>query len=314
MTPETWDAIIIGGGTAGLSAAQMLGRARRRTLVIDAGDPRNRFAEHMHGVLGHDGKTPAELLEIGRREARAYGVTVEPGRVVGVADLGERLEVEFDTGRRDTARALLLATGVSDDLPDIPGMREQWGTGVLHCPYCHGFEVAGRRLGVLATSPAGIHQIELVRQWTDDLTAFTAAAEPLDAAVRERLDARGIRIVDSPATALTTAAGVLSGLTTADGAHHPLDALFTAPVPRLRVDHVAALDLARSDQPGSPLAADALGATSHPRVWAAGNLVAPYGNVPLSMGQGSFAGAAINAALVMEDAARAAAARRSAAG
>lgn len=312
MNERQWDALIIGGGTAGLSAAQMLGRARRRTLVIDAGEARHRFAAHMHGVLGHDGIDPAELLARGRREAVAYGVTVEQGRVISIHDEGRMLRIERADGTVDMARAVLLATGVRDDLPPIPGLAAQWGRGVLHCPYCHGLEVADQRIGVLATSPQSLHQIELLRQWSDDVTAFTAAIEPLSDDVRARLIARGIRIVAAPVTEVMSSGDALRGASTADGSEHAIDALFTAATPVVDVDFASALTLARSvDQPGEPLAVDpVMGTTSHPRVWAAGNTVFPYGNVPVSMGSGSMAGAAINAALVAEDAADAVEARR----
>lgn len=310
MKTREWDAVIIGGGVAGLSAAQMLGRARRRTVVIDAGAPRNRFAAHMHGVLGHDGIDPAQLLARGREEAAAYGVQVETGEVVAVRDEGGHLLVERADGTRDRARAVVLTTGVRDELPAIPGLAEHWGSSVLHCPYCHGWEVADRRLGVLATSPASIHLIELARQWSSDVTAFTALAEPLAAEVTARVVARGIRIVSSPVRSAVSDGERLVGLVDADGVEHAVDAVFVGPAPALRLDLVADLALARSDQPGGPLAVDAVGATSHPRVWAAGNVTAPFGNVPLSMGAGSMAGAAVNAALVAEDAAAAVEERR----
>ncbi|WP_298742198.1 SAM-dependent methyltransferase [uncultured Microbacterium sp.] len=314
MNTRHWDVLIIGGGTAGLSAAQMLGRARRRTLVIDAGEPRNRFAAHMHGVLGHDGLDPAELLARGRREARAYGVEIMDGRVTGIHDEGRMLRVDRADGTQDLARAVLIATGVHDDLPPIPGLDAQWGRGVLHCPYCHGFEVAGRRLGVLAVMPHSLHQIELLRQWSDDVTAFTAAIEPLADEARARLVARGIRIVSTPVAEMLSADEALSAVRTADGADHAIDALFTAATPVIDLGFADALALTRvPDQPGAPVAVDAvMGATSHPRVWAAGNTVSPYGNVPVSMASGSMAGAAINAALVAEDAADAVDARRAA--
>ncbi|MEI2270265.1 NAD(P)/FAD-dependent oxidoreductase [Microbacterium sp. No. 7] len=301
MTDTLYDAVIVGGGTAGLSAAQMLGRARRRVLVIDAGAPRNRFAAHMHGVLGHDGRSPAELLRIGRAEAEGYGVEFLETTVTSIDDAGDHLTVAHDGGTL-AARGAVLTTGVVDDLPDVPGLREQWGRGVIHCPYCHGYEVAGRRLGVLATSPASLHQIELVRQWSDDVTAFTAALGDVDDGVAARLAGRGIRLVNSPVTELRTDDDVVTAALTADGAAHPIDALFTAPTPRLHLDYAANLDLAVSTEPGEGLRVDMRGATSHPRVFAAGNLVTPFGNVPLSMGQGSMAGAGLNAALVMEDA------------
>lgn len=304
MTDIRYDAVIVGGGTAGLSAAQMLGRARRRTLVIDAGAPRNRFAAHMHGVLGHDGRSPADLLETGRTEARAYGVEFLDGVVLSLADDGDRITVTHERGEV-SARGVVLTTGVVDDLPEIPGLREQWGRGVFHCPYCHGYEVAGRRLGVLATSPASLHQIELIRQWSDDVTAFTAAMGELDETVVGRLSARGIRIVTSPLTRLRTEDDAIVAAVTADGTAHPIDALLTAPTPRLSLAFAENLALAVSDTPGEGLRVDMRGATSHPRVFAAGNVVTPFGNVPLSMGQGSMAGAGLNAALVTEDAARA---------
>lgn len=313
MDIREWDAVVIGGGIAGLSAAQMLGRARRRTLVIDAGSPRNRFAAHMHGVLGHDGVDPAELLARGRREIEAYGVALETGEVTAVTDAAGGLRIARADGRVEQARAVVVTTGIRDTLPDIDGLAAHWGTSVLHCPYCHGWEVADQRLGVIATSPASVHQIDLVRQWSEEVTAFTALAGPLDAAVRERWEARGIRIVEHPVRAAEFEGGRLSGLVDQTGATHPVDAVFVGPAPEVALDAFRDLRLDRSDQPGSPLAVDALGATRHPRVWAAGNVTAPFGNVPLSMGAGSMAGAAVNAALVAEDAARAVADRRRAA-
>lgn len=304
MTDTLYDAVIVGGGTAGLSAAQMLGRARRRTLVIDAGAPRNRFAGHMHGVLGHDGRPPADFLEIGRAEARAYGVEFLDASVVSLTDDTDGIIVTHEHGSI-AARGVVLTTGVADDLPDIPGLREQWGRGVFHCPYCHGYEVAGRRLGVLATSPASVHQIELIRQWSDDITAFTAAAGELDETVARRLAARGIRIVPSPVARLRIEDDRIVAAVTDDGDEHAIDALLTAPTPRLDLAFADGLGLVVSDNPGEGLRVDMRGATSHPRVFAAGNVVSPFGNVPLSMGQGSMAGAGLNAALVSEDAERA---------
>src|SRR5689334_4196645 len=149
---EKWDVIVVGGGAAGLSAALTLGRARRRVLVIDAGAPRNRFAAHAHGFLGHDGIDPAELLDRGRDEARAYGATIRLGAVERVEDADHGLAVTLAGGESLSTRALVVASGLTDVLPDIPGLAELWGKGVLHCPYCHGWEVREQRLGVLATS------------------------------------------------------------------------------------------------------------------------------------------------------------------
>lgn len=318
MQNTEWDAVAIGAGAAGLSAAQMLGRARRRTLVIDAGSPRNRFADQMHGVLGHDGTPPLEVVARGRAEAEAYGVVFAAASVVDVsetsvadvstdpdsADGGLTVTLEDARGTREVStRAVILATGVRDELPAIPGLAEGWGRDVLHCPYCHGWEVRDRRLGVLATSPASLHQIELIRQWSPDVTAFTAAMGELDGDTRERLRARGIRIVPSAITEVVRDGDAMRGARTAEGDLTPLDAIFTAGALRPHDHPVAGLSLERADGPfGSFLAVDAMGRTSHPRIWAAGNVVAPMANVPVSMGAGSMAGAAVNATLVAADA------------
>ncbi len=302
MTAENWDAIIIGGSVAGLSAAQALGRSLRRTLVIDAGKPRNRFAEHMHNVLGHDGTPPDELLAAGRAEAVRYGVELLDGTVKGVEDRGSTIEVELETGERLRARTLVLATGITDELPDIPGLAAHWGTGVLHCPYCHGWEVRGSRIGVLATSPMSMHQVKLLRQWSDRVVAFTHALGPLDEETTARLRSRGIEIVSEPVEALLGDEAGVTAVRTATGREIPVDAIFTAATPKLHDQMLESLGLARNAGPmGEVLAVDPTGRTSHPRVWAAGNVVAPSSAVPQAMAAGAMAGAALNFALVEED-------------
>lgn len=309
MDTREWDAVIVGGGVAGLSAALMLGRARRRTLVIDAGRPRNRFAAHMHGVLGHDGVDPAALLARGRTEAEAYGVVIESAGVIAIVEVDGGLRVDRADGRSERARTIVVATGVRDVLPDVPGLAHHWGDAVFHCPYCHGWEFADRRIGVLATSPASVHQIELARQWTDRVTAFTADAGALDEETVSRLTARGIRIVTEPVQSLRSVDGKLEAVVTVDDEAYAVDALLVAPSPDVDLAFADSLALARTDAPGRPLTVDERGATSHPLVWAAGNVTQPFGNVPLSMGSGSMAGAGVNAALVAADAAAAVARR-----
>ncbi|NHI15945.1 NAD(P)/FAD-dependent oxidoreductase [Microbacterium excoecariae] len=304
---NTWDTVIIGGSVAGLSAAQMLGRSLRRTLVIDAGEPRNRFAAHMHGVLGQDGADPAALLATGRAEAAAYGVAFASATVARLEDAGERIRVLRADGSEDAARTVLIATGVRDVLPAIPGLAEEWGRTVLHCPYCHGYEVAGVPLGVLATSPAAIHQAQLVRQLTDDVTVFAGALGPLDDDVARRFRARGIRVAHAAVTRVAARSGGIT-VTTADGSAYDLGAIFAGGEPELALGFADGLGLARQDAPGAPLAVDAMGRTSHPRVFAAGGVVAPFANVPVSMGAGSMAGAGANAVLAQEDTDRAVAA------
>lgn len=172
---------------------------------------------------------------------------------------------------------------------------------MLHCPYCHGWEVADQRLGVIATSPLSLHQIELVRQWSDRVTAFTADLGAIDADASRRLGARNIATIPAAVVEVRQNPSGALIVSTADGEVHEVDALFVGPEPRLNLEAFDDLTLARTEGPGRPLTADASGATSHPRVWAAGNVVAPYANVPVAMGAGSMAGAGVNAALVAED-------------
>ncbi|QXT61616.1 NAD(P)/FAD-dependent oxidoreductase [Tessaracoccus palaemonis] len=299
-----WDSIVVGGGAAGLSAAMMLGRAGRHVLVIDAGSPRNRFAAHMHGVLGHDGRSPLDLVRAGREEVAAYGVRFLDGVVATVGDGPDGVTVTTHTGQELRARTLIVATGLTDVLPEVPGPADRWGMDVLHCPYCHGWEVRGQRIGVLATSPMSLHQVRMVRQWTDDLVYFAAGAGPLGPADRQRLAARGIEVIDSPVTGIVVADDALTGVRTADGRTTAVSALFTAAPPRPHDGVLDGLDLARAEpMPGAEMtiAVDATGRTSHPRIWAVGNVVAPGANVPMVMGAASFTGGAVNGWLVEDD-------------
>ncbi|NYE20028.1 NAD(P)/FAD-dependent oxidoreductase [Microbacterium immunditiarum] len=299
---EQWDAIVIGAGAAGLSAAQMLGRSRRRTLVVDAGAPRNRFAEHMHGVLGQDGTPPTELLARGRAELDVYGVVVRGASVVSVVEDSTRVSVWLDDGSEHAGRALVVATGVRDELPDLPGLAERWGRSVLHCPFCHGWEVRDQRLGVLLLSPLQLHQAQLVRQLSDDVTVFAGALGALDPAVEQRWRARGMVVESEPVVELLGDAPDLTGVRLRDGRTVGVDAIFTVAAPRPLDVFLVSLGLDRAETPhGSFLAVDAAGRTSSRRIWAAGNVVNPMANVPQSMGAGAMAGAAAHGALVEED-------------
>jgi len=193
MNEANYDVIIVGGGAAGLSAALMLVRARRRVLVVDARAPRNAKAGHMHGYLSRDGMPPLELLERGRDEVLSYGGVVVTDYVEKAERSEEGFHVTLASGCDATGRQLLVATGLTDVLPDVPGLAELWGTDVHVCPYCHGWEVQDGMLATLATGPFSTHHTLLLRQWTDDLVYFLNGHE-LDAADRMKLTARGVRI------------------------------------------------------------------------------------------------------------------------
>ncbi len=183
MEANVYDVVVVGGGAAGLSAALLLGRARRRVAVVDAGAPRNAPAAHMHGFLSRDGMPPADLLAAGRAEIAGYGVDLVEDQVVGI-DPG--FFVRLAGGRVLRARRILLTTGVRDQLPDIAGIRERWGRDLLHCPYCHGWEVRDQPLGVLNTGPGAVAHAQLVRQWSDNVVFF-AHTHALTATERAQL-------------------------------------------------------------------------------------------------------------------------------
>ncbi len=299
MTQQPWDAIIIGGGPAGLSAALMLGRARRRVLVIDSGSPRNRFAAHMHGVLGLEGVPPRELRARGREECIGYGVEFTEGTVTSARRIDEGVRVTTEAGESFESRALIVASGLTDSLPDIPGLTERWGTTVFHCPYCHAWEFRDKRLAVLTTSPMSVHQAELIRQWSDDITLFTAALGELDPEVKARLSSRGIKLEPTPVAEIVGDGATIAAVRLADGRDVEVDAILTAGNLQTHEGFLVGLELERSESPfGSYIAVDHTGKTSDDRIWAVGNVVSPMANVPMSIGTGSFTGAAVNGALV----------------
>lgn len=296
------DVLIIGGGSAGLSAALILTRARRRVLIIDSGAPRNRFAAQMHGVLGHDGASPLDLLERGRADVAGYGGEFIRGEVQSVEREGEHFRVTLDDDRRLTARAVVLATGLRDILPEIEGLPEQWGRGVATCPYCDAYEVRDRRLGSLGTGARGVMKAQMLRQWSPDVTYFLQPGDPLEPQAAAELAARGITVELSPITRVQSENGKIHGVELADGRTVVLDALFIDPVPAPGDTVLAGLDVNKSEGPhGLALALDPTGATSVPGLWAAGNVANVAATVPVSMGAGAMAGVGVNMFLMQQD-------------
>lgn len=299
-----FDVVIVGGGAAGLSAALMLGRARRSVLVVDERRPRNRAAAHMHGLLSRDGMSPLELLESGREEAARYGVEFLDGAVVGVEREGDGFLVRGPNAVR--ARRVVVATGLVDVLPDIPGVQELWGTGAVVCPYCDGWEVRDEPLGVIATSPMSRNQAHLLRQWSADITVFGAAEAGIPAIELDGFAARGIR-TDEPALELSGSLGDVV-VTTASGRHH-LSRIFVGARPRPSDALLQELGCATVDTPAGPfVATDATGQTSVPGVWAIGNVSDMKALVPIALGAGTLAATQINISLLEQEIAAAIAA------
>lgn len=211
-TNQRYDVVVIGGGAAGLSGALALSRARRSVLVIDAGSPRNAPASHAHNYLGREGVPPLELLAIGRAEAADYGAEIVRGEVVSAERLSDGFRVVREDGSAVEARRLLVTTGIVDELPAVEGLAERWGRDVLHCPYCHGWEVRDAPVGILALSPMAVHQALLWRQWTDDVVLFRHGQADFGDDEYEQLAARGISVVDGEVTALEVTGDRLTGV------------------------------------------------------------------------------------------------------
>ncbi len=311
-TTKEYDVVIVGGGAAGLSAALVLGRARRRVLVIDAGSPRNAPAAHMQGFLSRDGMPPSELLAVGRAEIAGYGVELVNDTVTGMeltacGDLCSPIEVShrvhLANGPDVDARRLLVTTGVSDDIPDIPGVRERWGRDLHHCPYCHGWEVRDEALGVLGSIPGSVQHALLVRQWSANVTFFAHTYELTDAE-RRQLDVRGITVVTGEVARLVVEDGRLTGVEVVDGRIVPQSAVFVRPGIHPHPDGLLA-GLGCSFDDNGFVMTDATGRTTSPGVWAAGNVADPRAQVITAAGAGSAAAIAINADLVQADVDRA---------
>jgi thioredoxin reductase len=301
---DQYDVVVIGGGAAGLGGALMLARQRRSVVVVDGGEPRNAPATGVHGYLTRDGMPPAELVRTGRLEVEGYGGRVLDGQAEQVERLDDgRLAVTLADGRTLTGRRLLVATGLVDELPDVPDVQERWGRDVLHCPYCHGWEVRDQTIAVLASGPQSVHQALMFRQLSDDLTLISHEVPPT-AEQREELAARGVRIVEGSAAALQVDNDRLTGVRLADGDLVPCTALVVATQMRSRTRFLAGIGLAPVDHPfgiGDHLTADPQGRTEAAGVWVAGNVTDLAAQVGAAAAAGAAAGAAINGDLVMED-------------
>jgi thioredoxin reductase len=304
---ENYDVVVVGGGAAGLSGAVALARSRRSVLVIDAGDPRNAPASHVHNFLTRDGTPPAEIYAAGREEVTRYGGRVETGRVTALSRDGDRFQVQIGS-RTVMARRLLVATGLRDELPDIPGLAARWGIDVLHCPYCHGWEVRDKRVGVLATGPTAVHQALLFRQLSPSVTLLQHTGPAPAGEQREQLAVRGITIAEGTVEAIEADTSGLTGVRVAGGHHVGLDAVIVAPRMQARAELLLPLGLKPAEvqfgeySVGTHIEADPTGATAVPGVWVAGNLSNIQAQVITAAAAGLTAGAAINFDLVLEEA------------
>ncbi|MBD0861654.1 NAD(P)/FAD-dependent oxidoreductase [Gordonia sp. zg691] len=305
-TTTDYDVAIVGGGAAGLSAATVLARSLRKVVVIDAGQPRNGPAAGAHNVLGQEGIAPAELLARGRAEATGYGAEIRSGTVVDARrdpdEEADRFTLGLAGGETVSARRLILATGLVDELPEIPGVAELWGGDVLHCPYCHGYEVRGTRIAVIATRPMSAHQALMFRQLSDQVTVIAHDPDALSDEDRAHFDAVGIDVVDQPVERVRTRGETtpsLDGVLLTDGTVHDADAVVVSPRFAVRGDLYLQLGGTLTDGPmGGSIETGPMGETELPGVWAVGNSTTVHAMVTVAMGEGVSAGAAANASLV----------------
>ncbi|WP_225098922.1 NAD(P)/FAD-dependent oxidoreductase [Streptomyces sp. CoH27] len=299
-----YEVVVVGGGAAGLSAALVLGRARRRTLVVDAGEPRNAPSAHMQGYLSRDGMSPAEFLAAGRAEIARYGVELVRDRVVDADRDGKGFTARLAGGRTVRARQLVIATGLTDELPEVPGLADRFGRDVVHCPYCHGWEARDLPTGVLATSPLSVHQALMVTQWTKDVRFFlhqVSESELTDGDLR-RLAAAGVAVVPGEVAELVVTGDRLAGVRLADGTVHDREVLYTAPRAVPRNDLLVRLGAELRETPfGSYPVIDERGLTTVPGLWTAGNASGFAEQVINAASRGYRAGAAINGELLMAD-------------
>ncbi|MEU6599458.1 NAD(P)/FAD-dependent oxidoreductase [Streptomyces flaveolus] len=306
---NSYEVVVGGGGAAGLAAALVLGRSRRRTLVVDAGEPRNAPSAHMQGYLSRDGMSPAEFLAVGREEIARYGVELVRDRGVDVTREGDFTAV-LASGRTVRARQLVIATGLKDELPPVPGLAERFGRDVVHCPYCHGWEVRDLPTGVLATSPLSVHQALMVTQWSKDVRLFlheVGESELTDQDLR-RLATAGVTVVPGEVAELVITDDRLTGVRIAGGGPsgedtvHDLEVLYAAPRAVPNNDLLIRLGAELRETPfGSYPVIDERGLTTVPGLWAAGNASGFAEQVINAASRGYRAGAAINGELLMAD-------------
>ncbi|MDT5126921.1 MAG: hypothetical protein QOH54_2565 [Mycobacterium sp.] len=300
-----WDCIVVGGGAAGLSAALVLGRARRRTLVVDEGKQSNLAAHGIGGLLGHDGRPPAQLYEAGRAELAAYpSVLVRCGEVTAGHPDGDDFVLRLADGSRERTRRVLLATGMEYRPPRIPGLDALWGRSAFHCPFCHGWEVRDQPLAVLAQGERAMHMALMLRGWTDDVVALTNGSAGLDAVQRGQLAAAGVAVEERPVAEFISHAGELDAVSFADGAQLARRGVLVATTMHQRSDLAAQLGVAAA--PPGPLAAEAIAIdpfhrTSVPGVFAAGDLSAQMPQVAAAIAAGSLAAAAVVQSLLADD-------------
>jgi thioredoxin reductase len=295
---KTYDVIIIGGSYAGLSAAMSLGRALRSVLIIDSGKPCNQQTPHSHNFITHDGHTPLAIATQAKQQVLAYDTVTFKN---GIAQAAEKLanggfSITMDDGEIFTTEKLVFATGMKDEMPPIKGFAQCWGITVLHCPYCHGYEVKQLQTGILANGDMAYELAKLINNWTDELTVYTNGPSTLCAEQTEKLEAKGISIVNNEIAELQHQNGVLNGLLFKDGSHQPVKAMYARPVMKQHCELPQQLGCQLTET--GHISIDTMHRTTVKGIYAAGDSTTMMRSVALAVSGGNFAGAAVNKDLI----------------
>ncbi|WP_374165318.1 NAD(P)/FAD-dependent oxidoreductase [Arcticibacter sp. MXS-1] len=295
----TYDVIIAGGSYAGLSAAMALGRARRKVLVVDSGKPCNRFTPHSHNFLTQDGRRPAEIAQLAKEQVLQYPtVEFEDAAVVDVIRMGSVFKVSVNSGKIVQGEKLILAAGIRDLMPAIQGFADCWGKSILHCPYCHGYEVRDKATGILANGEMAFELARLISNWTSDLTVLTNGKATLTSQQMDWLNQRNIRVLESEIAALEHEHGLIRAVSFTDGSVLGLEALYARPAFELQVGFASKLDLELTEQ--GLIKVDGQQRTSQQGVFAAGDSSILMRSVASAVASGNLAGAMANKDLIEE--------------
>jgi thioredoxin reductase len=289
---------IVGGGVAGLSAALVLGRSRRRTVVVDAGEPRNAPSPGVHSFFSRDGMLPGDLLRVGREQLAPYAsVQLRRGRVTTAERVGDGFRLHLDDGGMVAARRVVLALGVVDELPEIAGLRERWGHGVFHCPYCHGWEMRDQPLAVFGNGGDGVRLARLATGWTGDVVLCTNGPAAFGDKERALLVRCGIAVREQRIARVEGEGKGVSGVVFEDGDVLPRAGVLVRPPFRQRSDLPAALGCALTEQ--GVIRTDEDGRTSVPGVFAVGDCASLMQQVAVGVGQAARTAIALNNELVL---------------
>lgn len=297
MEQKEFEVIIIGGSYAGLSAAMTLGRSIRKVLVIDAGMPCNRQTPHSHNFLTQDGNRPAQISALGRQQVEQYDtVKFFQGLVLKATNVGDGFFVETESGDRFGSSKLIIASGVRDLMPEIPGFAECWGISVIHCPYCHGYEYRNQRTGLMANGDRAVHLAGLVLNLTKDLFLFTNGQPDFSAEQLHYLQQANVQLIDTKISELIHQDGKLDRVVFADGSAIELDALYAA-IPFVQHTDIP-VDLGCELTETGHLKIDAFQKTAVPGMYACGDCTTMMRSVASAVSSGHFAGAMVNMELV----------------